>query len=323
MPTASRGQRLERALFRGAALSIENPAYVRAVRTFIQELLLADLSPRDLTVDALRLGGTRASARIIARETGIVAGLQECALLMRENQVNVEYAKQDGDAIAAGEALLRLEGDRGNLLSLERVALNVIQRMSGIASTTRRLGDRVRSINPGTRVVGTRKTPWGLLDKRALHAGGAGTHRIGLGDAILIKNNHLALLANSEDQAARAAIEQAWNSRNVAAFIEVEVRTNRGAIAAAETYRNLRERDGASDYPCLLMLDNMDPSRLREAVHELQRAKLWDSVLIEASGGISEVNIEAYAATGVDAISVGALTHSPRALDVSETISSS
>lgn len=318
---STRPQRVERALFRGACLTVDNSTYAETVRHLIKNLLSSDLSPRDITVESLGLDGRQASSTILARENGVVAGLEEAALLMRDFGIEVKFAKQDGEAISDGTPLLILRGARGALLSLERTALNVIQRMSGIATATRRLDERARAANPGTRVVGTRKTPWGLLDKRALHLGSGGTHRIGLGDAILIKNNHLALMGNREDEAVKAALIRAWKFRNVAAFIEVEVRTEAGAIAAAESFRNLRGQDGASDYDCLLMLDNMDPSQIRKTLDDLQRLNLWDAVLVEASGGISSENIEGYASAGVDAVSVGALTHSPRALDISQNIS--
>ena len=168
--------------------------------------------------------------------------------------------------------------------------------------------------------MGTRKTPWGLLDKRAVHLGGGGTHRLGLGDAIVIKNNHLALLAPREEEAAPMAIERAWEFREKSAFIEVEVRGEAGALAAAEAFRRLQE-DAAEEYPCLLMLDNMTPDEIGPILDVLRRENLWEHVLIEASGGISEANVEAYAACGVDAISVGALTHSARALDICQRIS--
>lgn len=238
---------------------------------------------------------------------------------MKERGIEVAFEKRDGDSIRPDEILLRLKGNETKLLELERVGLNLVQRMSGIASAAHCLKERAR--RSGTaRIVGTRKTPWGLLDKRALHVGGAGTHRLGLGDAILIKNNHLALLARTEEEAVPIAVERAWKSRDEAAFIEVEVRGAGAARVAARAFRRCQGRDG-SRYPCLLMLDNMTPDQIGEIIKMLQRENLWDCILIEASGGISEANIEAYAATGVDAISMGALTHSARALDICLRIS--
>jgi len=316
----TREQRTEKALFRGASLTLDNAEYRDAVRTFTEALLRADLAPRDLTVAALGTSGGRAEAVILARGGGVVAGLAELAFLLRAQGVVATLEKCDGDAIRPGDSLLRAEGEEMQLLALERVGLNLIQRMSGIATAIRCLQERAKRECPTTRIVGTRKTPWGLLDKRALHLGNGGTHRLGLGDAMVVKNNHLALLAAREEEAAPIAIEKAWAFRKDSAFIEVEVRGEAAARAAAETFRRLQE-NAAEEYPCLLMLDNMTPDQIGAILDMLRCENLWDHVLIEASGGISESNVEAYAARGVDAISIGALTHSARALDICQRIS--
>jgi len=174
--------------------------------------------------------------------------------------------------------------------------------------------------NPEAQVIGTRKTPWGLLDKRAVHLGGGGTHRLGLWDAILIKNNHLALLAPREEEAVRMAIERAWANRKSAAFIEVEVRGLEAAVAAAQAFRQRKESQEGKDCPCLLLLDNLAPAKVSTVIEALRAEDLLDYVLTEASGNISEANLEEYAACGVDAISMGGLTHSPRALDICQRL---
>lgn len=317
---ATREQRLERALFRGASLTLENPAYRRAVRTLTEALLTDDLAPGDLTAKALGMKGDRASAAILASNGGVAAGLAEFAFMYQGHGLGVAFEREDGDVMRPGDTLLRAEGEQTKLLSLERVGLNLLQRMSGIATAARCLQERVRRSGSSTRIVGTRKTPWGLLDKRALHLGSGGTHRLGLGDAIVIKNNHLALLASREEQAAPLAIEKAWKFRGESAFIEVEVRGEAAAREAAKTFRGLQE-EASEEYPCLLMLDNMNPDQIRAILGMLRREGLWDHTLVEASGGISEANVEAYAACGVDAISIGALTHSVRALDLCQRIS--
>jgi len=317
---ATREQRIERALFRGGNLTLENPDYRRAVRAITGELLLADLAPCDLTAKALEITDRPSSAEIITRDPGVAGGLDEFASMLRASGVNVFFEKKDGDPILPGDTLLRIEGEESKLLSFERVGLNLLQRMSGIATASRHLQERVARRGFAARIVGTRKTPWGLLDKRALHLGSGGTHRLGLGDAIVIKNNHLALLARREEEAAPIAIEKAWKFRAEAAFIEVEVRGEASARAAAQTFRRLQE-DAPEQYPCLLMLDNMTPDEIGSILQMLRREDLWDRTLIEASGRISETNVEAYAACGVDAISIGALTHSARVLDLCQRIS--
>jgi nicotinate-nucleotide pyrophosphorylase (carboxylating) len=316
----TRSQRTDRALCRGGSLTLDNPRYCQAVRALTDFLLEADGAAGDITANALGTTGRSATAAVLAREGGVVGALEEVALLLGSRGVHVDLEKKDGDVIQPGDILLRAKGEETELLCLERVGLNLMQRMSGIATAARCLQQRVAQLGFPARIVGTRKTHWGLLDKRALHLGSGGTHRLGLGDAILIKNNHLTLLASSEAEAAPLAIERAWQFRGESAFIEVEVRGDDGARAAAQTFRRL-QNSASQEYPCLLMLDNMAPNAIAAILDMLRRENLWDSTLVEASGGISEANVEAYAASGVDAISVGALTHSARALDLCQRIS--
>jgi nicotinate-nucleotide pyrophosphorylase (carboxylating) len=315
----TREEQVQRSMFRGASLHLENPEYLQAARAFLEELLLEDTRPRDLTVAALRIGSERAAGQILAKQTGIIAGIAEYRWLLGRGGIAVKAFKKDGEAIERGDVLLEIEGERGALLSYERVGLNLLQRMSGIATMTHDLQERVRRRNPATSVVGTRKTPWGLLDKRALHLGGGGTHRLGLGDAILVKNNHLALLASREEEAAPIAVRRAWSLRESAVFIEVEVRSRAGALAAAAAFRQMREEDSSS-CPCWLLLDNTAPHEIRDILQTLRADHLLEDVLIEGSGNISEANAEEYAASGVDALSSGALTHSARALDLSQKL---
>jgi nicotinate-nucleotide pyrophosphorylase (carboxylating) len=323
---AERQERVERALFRGGDLTIENPAYVRVLRGIMQTLLQTDLAPRDITVTALGIRDRAASANVVAREPGVAAGLEEYAFIMRKHGLKVTLKKEDGDVFETDEILLRAEGGQNKLLTLERVGLNLLQRMCGIATTTSRLQERVRRRCSATRILGTRKTPWGLLDKRAIHLGGGGTHRLGLGDGIVIKNNHLALLARREEQAVPLALEKAWAGRRNAAFIEVEVRSEEAALAAGRVFKRLQAVEAASPFkrrkvqecPCLVMLDNLMPEDVRSIIVNMRKQKVWDAALVEASGGISETNMELYADADVDAISIGALTHSARALDLSQ-----
>jgi nicotinate-nucleotide pyrophosphorylase (carboxylating) len=317
--SVTREEQVRLSFFRGGTLHLENPDYLRAVRTFLDELLAEDIRPRDLTVAALGIGSERAKARVLAKQAGIAAGIAEYGWLLGRGGITVKALKKDGDSLERGGVLLEIAGERGALLSYERVGLNLLQRMSGIATMMHDLQQRVRRRNPATSVVGTRKTPWGLLDKRALHLGGGGTHRLGLGDAILVKNNHLALLGNREEEAVQVAIARAWSLRGEAIFVEVEVRSKAGALAAAQTFRRLREED-SSACPCWLLLDNLAPDEISRILQTLRADHLLEHVLIEGSGNISETNAEAYADSGVDAVSSGALTHSARALDLSQKL---
>lgn len=315
-----RSRRIEAALFRGGSLTVENTVYRRAVEGLFGLLLDADLAGGDLTTAALEFESTRGLAVIVAREFGVVAGLAELVLVFESRGLRAKPEKSDGDLVEPGDRLLSVEGAHSDLLALERVGLNLLQRLSGIASASRRLDSCLRRYGSSARVVGTRKTPWGLLDKRALHLGGCGTHRLGLGDSILVKNNHLARFSHREDEAVPLAIERAWKHRSQSGFLEVEVRSEAAARRAAETFCRLLEAEGAS-YPCLLLLDNLNAAQAGAVVALLRSEGLWDATLLEASGGITESNLRAFSASGVDAISVGALTHSARALDFGQTLS--
>jgi nicotinate-nucleotide pyrophosphorylase (carboxylating) len=318
----TRQERLKAALFRGDGLNMHNLAYSRMVRIMLEELLRGDKEPQspadwpcDLTVEALGAGRGETEAAFIANEAGVLAGLDEAVWFFQDLGAHATPHAVDGQAIESGRPFLTVEGDAGLLLSLERVGLNLLQRMSGIATAAKRLQDRVHRRAPETHAVATRKTPWGLLDKRAAHLGGAGTHRLGLGDAILIKGNHLRLFAAEEAEAVPPALRKAWASRKRAVFIEVEVTGREGALAAGRTFRELR-RDGEESYPCLVMLDNRTPDEVSDIIAALKHEGVWDDVLVEVSGGITDATLDAYADCGADAISIGALTHSCKALDL-------
>lgn len=312
-----RQELLKQAFFRGEALTLAYPLYLQWVRIFTEGLLEADLGQGDLTVQALMSGRERGRAEIVANEEGILAGLAEILWFYTRCGLTVERLKADGEPVRPGEAVLRAEGDLKTLLALERTGLNLLQRMSGIATFTKHLQERIRRKSSTTFVVATRKTPWGLLDKRAVHLGGGGTHRLGLWDAILIKNNHLKALAASEEEAVPLALKRAWLHRGEAVFMEVEVTGLPGALAASRTFQGLQN---GRPFPCIVMLDNVSPEEAERIILSLRDQGLYDHVLIEASGRIAGGMIEAYAEAGVDAISVGALTHSSKALDLHQVL---
>lgn len=311
--------RLKQAFFRGELLTLGNPLYFRWVPIFTEELLRADLEPADLTIRALLPGSGRGAARVLAAEPGVLAGLEEVCWFYAHHGLHVERCRADGSVLESGDVILRAEGELKTLLIVERVGLNLLQRMSGIATATRRLQEQAHRHFPGTFIVATRKTPWGLLDKRAVHLGGGGTHRLGLWDAILIKTNHLRLLSASEEDAIPLALKRAWSLRADAAFLEVEVTGLTGALTAARVFQEL-QRGEAEPLPCVIMLDNVAPAAAAQIIAALKTEGLYDDVLVEASGKISEATVGEYASGGVDAISVGALTHSPRALDLRQVI---
>jgi nicotinate-nucleotide pyrophosphorylase (carboxylating) len=239
------------------------------------------------------------SAVIRAEQPGIIAGLKEVSLLFSHFGVSAESLVKDGDLVRQGDSLLLLKGDAKKILLVERTALNIIGRMSGIATQTKKLADIVSSINNTCRVAATRKTCPGfqVLDKKAVKIGGGDPHRMNLSDGILIKDNHLVLVPLIP--AIRAA-------KKVSAYtkVEVEVETSEDALSAA--------RAGAD----IIMLDNMNPEKVTQTINVLKHEGLREQVIIEISGGIDEMNLPAYAALNIDVISLGALTHTVKNLSV-------
>ncbi len=252
----------------------------------------------DVTSEAVVPEGINAKAVIIAKQEGVIAGVEEAKALFEHFGVKVEVRKHDGERVRKGDAILELEGDARSILLVERTALNVMGRMSGIATEVRRLVDKVRAVNPKVRVAGTRKTLLKQIDKRAILIGGGEPHRFSLSDAILIKDNHLVLVPLEE------AIKRA-KAFSVYKIVEVEVETLEDALKAAKA--------GAD----VVMLDNMTPEEIAGTIEALNSEGLRDRVKIEVSGGIIPENIEEYAALDVDVISLGYLTHSVRNFDVS------
>ncbi len=239
-------------------------------------------------------------AVIRAKDSGIIAGLAEARALFEHFGVTVRERSVDGRAVAPGAALLELDGPARAILLVERTALNIIGRMSGIATRTREAVDAVRKVSPAVRIAATRKTAPGLrmLDKKAVVLGGGDPHRYSLSDMVLIKDNHLALVPLPE--AVRRAKQQ-----SLYRTVEVEVETVEDAITAAES--------GAD----IILLDNMAPDAVRETVRVLNEQGLRDHLTLEVSGGVGAGDLAGYAATGIDIISMGALTHTVRNFDVS------
>jgi nicotinate-nucleotide pyrophosphorylase (carboxylating) len=233
------------------------------------------------------------NAVIRAEQAGIIAGLQEVSILFSHFGVSVKHLAKDGDVICQDDILLLLFGDAKKILLVERTALNIIGRMSSIATQTRKMVDIVSSVNPHCRIAATRKTCPGfqIFDKKAVQVGGGDPHRMNLSDGILIKDNHLALVSLS------SAIEAV---KKVSSYkkIEVEVETSDDALIAATA--------GAD----IIMLDNMSPDQITQTIALLTREGLRDRIFIELSGGIHESSLLTYAALDVDMISLGFLTHS-------------
>jgi len=268
----------------------------------LRQMLAEDVGQGDVTSTLIVPEGCSAEAEIIAKEQGVAAGIEEAGVLLESLGLKFEALVRDGDEIKPKQVLMKIYGDARTILAAERTLLNIVSRMSGIATTTRKLVKKVKNAGYKTIVACTRKTAPGLLyfDKKAVSLGGGDAHRLHLDDMILIKDNHIRI-AGSVEKAVRTAKEKASFSKKV----EVEVSNIEEALAAA--------RAGAD----IIMLDNFSPNQIKRAIGKMKKAGFLGKVLVEASGGITAENIVAYASTGVDIVSLGEITDSPKALDIS------
>jgi len=256
-----------------------------------------DIQGGDIT--SVLLPKKKIKAKIISRQEGVLAGVKFAGDIFRLKGCNVKIIKKDGAKLKSNQIILQISGNAGTVLSCERTALNLLSRMSGIATQTNFLVSKIRKINRKTKLYSTRKTAPGLrfFDKEAIMIGGGHKHRMSLNDMVMIKDNHL-LVTNSMEGIIK-------NARKRHKHVEVEVENQRDAILAANS--------GAT----IVMLDNFSPVQIKKTITELQKKKLRNKVKLEASGGINSKNITAYAKTGVDMISVGSITNSVKGLDLS------
>lgn len=264
------------------------------------EFVEEDFGRGDVTCDALGIRDERVKAIVKANENGFLAGVNEVSLLMEHFKLRCNALKQDGASFDKGDHLLEIEGPARLILGLERTILNLLSHMSGVATLTKRVVDKARRVNPNVIIAATRKTLPGLryFEKKAVVIGGGDPHRMDLSDMVLIKSNHLRLVGLEE------ALKRAKSNVSFSKKIEVEVSTVDEALIAAKF--------GAD----AVMLDNMDPVNVKEAVNALEKEGLRDRVLLEVSGNITLDNVVDYAATGIDVISLGVLTHSAKAVDM-------
>ena len=271
------------------------------IDSIIDLALAEDISRGDITSQGLIPPELQGKASILAKARGIIAGgeVARRVFLRVDPSLQVEVLIKDGTKVQTGDIVATIFGNVISILKAERVALNFFQRLSGIASQTAQYIAKTKGL--GVKITDTRKTTPGLrlLEKYAVRIGGGQNHRFHLGDGILIKDNHLAALRalgiNIKD-----IIAKAKQNAPKGAKVEVEVSTPQEALDAAEA--------GAD----IIMLDNMSPDEMRRVVNSVP-----SQVKIEASGGITLANVRAVAMTGVDFISIGALTHSTQALDIS------
>ena len=279
---------------------------VSSIRSLVRAALKEDLGGRgDVTSLATIPAGSRSRARIIAKQHGILCGMDLAAEVFRQcgGGLAVKRRCRDGTPLRRGRTVLEIHGNTRGILAAERTALNFLQRLSGIATLTRRFvkNSESRIQNPELRILDTRKTTPLLrsLEKYAARCGGGQNHRLGLYDMILIKDNHLAALAAQFSNPIREAVIRArkhWPKLKVEVECDTLAQVREAVVAGAD----------------MILLDNMMPARLRRAVRIVA-----GRAITEASGGITLRNVHSIARTGVDCISVGALTHSAPALDFS------
>ena len=267
------------------------------IKNLIQQALEEDIGEEDITTNSIVLVDRKCHGRFVAKERGVIAGLQvaKMTFLQLNNQIQFEENVNDGERVGKGEIIATVHGNGRSILSAERVALNFLQRMSGIASLTRQFVDAVRGTS--AIILDTRKTAPSLrlFDKWAVLLGGGQNHRFGLFDMVLIKDNHIAIAGGVTEAVLRV------RSR-MEAKIEIEVEV-----------KNLEElREAVELKTDRVLLDNMRIEELKRAV-QMSNGR----VPLEASGNVDLGNVSAIAATGVDYISIGKLTHSPKALDIS------
>jgi len=272
------------------------------IEVIVRRALAEDIGEGDVTTDSTVAAGARLRGEFIAKQRGVVAGLEVARLVLASLDEQLQFSARvaEGERVERGQVIATVEGLGRALLTGERTALNLLQRMSGIATLTRQFVDAVQ----GTRaiILDTRKTAPGLrvLDKWAVRLGGGQNHRFGLYDMALIKDNHIAAVGGSLAEAVRHVRASDPRQRP----IEVEV-TNQDELSQALGLTPPVDR---------ILLDNMSPDELRAAV---RLAASGGRVPLEASGTVTLENVAQVAATGVDYISIGALTHSVRALDIS------
>ena len=272
------------------------------MKQIIERWIEEDVGFGDITTEALIPDDTTITAKIIAKDPGIVAGAQIAKEIFQSRDLMVAILKEDGSEVFSGGTIIEVMGKAKDILSLERTVINILMRMSGIATKTNEIVKKAKNINPNVKIAGTRKTAPGLakFDNMAIAIGGGDTHRFSLDDMVLIKDNHIKVLG-SVTEAIKLAKEKVSFSKK----IEIEVENSKDAAIAS--------KNGAD----IVMLDNMDAEEVKKTIEILNDFNLRENVLIEVSGGIKPENIVEYIESGVDIISLGFLTHSVKSLDIS------
>ena len=260
----------------------------------LSQFLTEDIGNGDIT--SKLLPKKKISVKIISRENAIIAGASYAKEIFKLKGCNARILRRDGSKIKPNQTIMIITGDAGNILTCERTALNLLTRMSGIATQTNEL---IKKIPEKTKLYATRKTAPGLryFDKEAVEIGGGKKHRLRLDEMVMIKDNHIAVVDS--------LLSLIKNAKKKYKKFEVEVENTSDAVLAA--------KEGAT----IIMLDNFTPVQIKKTIQVLKNQKLRNKVMLEASGGITSKNISKYGQTGVDIISVGSITNSVKGIDMS------
>lgn len=272
------------------------------MKNVLRHMIEEDIGFEDITTNALIGPEVNARAEIISRVGGIIAGIAVAETIFNEFGLKYSIYKSDGDLIHSGDVVMLIEGNARVLLSVERTVLNLMMRMSGIATLTAKMVEKAKMVNKSIIIAATRKTTPGIqfFEKSAVKFGGGDPHRFRLDDCVMIKDNHRAMVGDISQ-----AIKIVRKNVSFTKKIEVEVETLEDAILASKA--------GAD----IILLDNMKPPEIEIILDELNKLGLCENVIIEASGGINPDNIVQYASKGVDVISMGFITHSAPSIDLS------
>lgn len=293
-----------------SAFTLNNPEYKKLVDWYLFSEMERDSGSGDITTQFCLQGKSQEKTAVIrSKAQGIFVGEMEISYFLDDLSLAYRWHVHDGELVAPPQILLEITGDAGVLLRAERVILNLIGRLSGIATM---MAKCVQEVPETVLVCPTRKTLWGLLDKRACVSGGGGTHRLHASSAILIKENHWTLFPERSIASLKPLLHKA-STDALGKFVEIEVENEEEAHMALDVLSAL-----SKDAQGVIMFDNFSPIHIKPLVADLKGKN--DTILFEASGGITLNNITSYGETGVDILSLGTLTHSVMQLDVSMRI---
>lgn len=304
----TRSDRIVKHFQKKSLLTVSDSAYKEQVLTLFDWMVSSDDVKKDVTVKALGLEGEGA-AEIICKQDAVIAGIEEVLYCLKQRTgVIVSDAIMDGSHAKKGDVIVRITGAIKDLLRYERIILNILGRMSGIATYTHEFVSIMRSIDNPPLLVSTRKTPWMFLDKKAVCVGGGGTHRLSLSDFPLVKDTHLFAGEGK-------LLEVVQKMIKTGKFFEIEVGSIEQAYAVINELEKVRYKEA------VIMLDNVIPKTAQEFMEIFKVHPFYDHVYIEASGEVTKENLLDWAKTGVDIISSGSLTHSAPACNVSMRLS--